>query len=461
MSTTTPRAPSGERILAPAYAATTIGMFALIAFIAFESMALVTVMPTIAADLDGVSLYALAFAAPLATGVIGMVASGLWSDRRGPRGPLQASMVLFALGLLVCGIAPTMEVLIAGRLLQGIGGGALVVGLYVVVGLRYPAALQPSVFASFAAAWVLPSLFGPALAAAVAAAFGWRWVFLAVVVLVGLAGVLITPALRGLSTPDAREGREDRQERAPWHRLAWALVAAAAVLAVELLGSAAGALALLAVLALAILGVAVRPLLPVGTLVLARGLPATIGTRGLLAASFFCAEAYIAFVLQDRWGLTPGHAGIALTIVGVVWACASQVQARLGDRISDARAMRVSTQLVLFGTAALTAAVWWHLHPALAVAAYVVAGAGMGFGYPRTGVAMLAASGPGDRGFNSSALSIAEALGGALALSLSGAAFAVADRAGGDPFLAAFGVAVACGVLGVVAGRGTAVPDSA
>ena len=55
-----------------------------------------------------------------------------------------------------------MEVLTAGRVVQGLGTGALIVSLYVVVGVVYPPALQPAVFASFAAAWVLPSLFGPA-----------------------------------------------------------------------------------------------------------------------------------------------------------------------------------------------------------------------------------------------------------------------------------------------------------
>ncbi len=180
--TASPQRPS-ERILAPAYAATTIGMFALIAIVAFEAMAVVTVMPTIARDLDGLPLYALSFAAPLASGVIGMVAAGGWSDRRGPGVPLVVSLVLFSLGLVVCGTAPTMEVLVAGRVLQGLGGGALTVALYVVVGLVYAEDQQPAVFASFAAAWVLPSLFGPGLAAAVASAWGWRWVFLSVVVL--------------------------------------------------------------------------------------------------------------------------------------------------------------------------------------------------------------------------------------------------------------------------------------
>jgi hypothetical protein len=74
----------------------------------------------------------------------------------------------------------------------------------------------------------------------------------------------------------------------------------------------------------------------------------------------------------------------------------------------------------------------------------------MGFGYPRTGVAMLAASTDADRGFNSSALSIADSLGGALALSLSGIVFGVAPRAGADPFVSVFVLAAGIAVLGVV-----------
>ena len=86
----------------------------------------------------------------------------------------------------------------------------------------------------------------------------------------------------------------------------------------------------------------------------------------------------------------------------------------------------------------------------LAGAAFVVAGAGMGFGFSRTGVAMLAASTDRDRGFNSSALSIADSIGAALALSLCGIGFALTERAGGDPFLAVFGVAVVAAAGAVV-----------
>ncbi|QBR92638.1 MFS transporter [Nocardioides euryhalodurans] len=441
--TATPTSGPRERLLSPAYAATTIGVFALIAFNAFETLAVTTVMPTISQELDGRDLYALAFAAPLASSVVGMVAAGLWSDRRGPAGALLVSLVLFTLGVLTCGLAPAMEVLVAGRVVQGLGTGALIVSLYVVVGVVYPSVLQPAVFASFAAAWVLPSLFGPGIAAFVAAALGWRWVFLGIVGLVLLAAALIAPVLPSLRRP----ADEDRAPAAR-SQLLWAAVAAVAVLGVELLGSRSSVL--LAGVALLVVLVSVRPLTPRGTLRAGRGLPAVIGTRGMMSAAFFCGQAYIVLVLQERWGLTAGHAGIALTVVGIVWASASQLQARLRERVSHEAAMQVGTLTLLGASVMLWLVVWGDAPSLLAGAAFVAAGAGMGFGFSRTGVAMLAASTDTDRGFNSSALTIADSLGAALALSLCGIGFTVAEQADGDPFLAVFGVAVACAAGSVV-----------
>jgi MFS family permease len=408
----------------------------------------------VADRLDGVRLYAASFSAPLASGVVGMVAAGAWADRRGPRVPLVAALVLFSLGLVVCGLAPSMEVLVAGRVLQGLGGGALSVCLYVLVGLVYPPALQPGIFASFSAAWVLPSLFGPALAAVVAGALGWRWVFLGVVGLVVAAVALIASALRHLAPVEGAE-------RTPPSRIVWAVVAAVAVLALELLGEAHGAVTALALVAVVGVVVALRHLLPRGSLVARPGLPAVIATRGLLSGSFFCIEAYIVFVLQDRWGLGAGVAGLALTGVGVAWASASQVQARLGGRVGHRAAMSVAGVLLVAGVVLVLAVVAAHAHPALAMAGAVVAGSGMGFGFPRTGVAMLEASTDRDRGFNSSALSVADSLGAALALSASGVAFGNADRTGLDPFVTVFALATGIAVAAALAARRTSPPSPA
>ena len=97
-------------------------------------------MPIVSDDLDGDALYAVAFAGTLATSVIGMVAVGAWSDRSGPKAPLYAAVALFVIGLVIAGLAPTMPILVVGRLIQGLGTGGQTVALYVVVARVYPPA---------------------------------------------------------------------------------------------------------------------------------------------------------------------------------------------------------------------------------------------------------------------------------------------------------------------------------
>lgn len=147
--------------------AATFGMVALVSLIAFESMAVTTAMPTVARELDGLSAYALAFAAALATGVIGMVFAGAWIDRVGPRAPMWTGLVLFVGGLLIAGSVSSMELVALGRGVQGLGGGMVAVALYVVVARAYPEELRGKVFAGLSAAWVVPALVGPALAGVV------------------------------------------------------------------------------------------------------------------------------------------------------------------------------------------------------------------------------------------------------------------------------------------------------
>src|ERR1700744_3197505 len=151
----TPTRAADEGIFSRRYLAMSLGMCALILLTAFESLAVTTVMPIISRELDGRSLYALAFAAPLAVGVIGMVAAGNWSDRNGPVAALYVSAALFAGGLLIAGTAIDLPVLVVGRSVQGLGAGGATVGLYVVVARVYPPPLHPRVFAAFAAAWVV------------------------------------------------------------------------------------------------------------------------------------------------------------------------------------------------------------------------------------------------------------------------------------------------------------------
>ena len=93
---------------------------------------------------------------------------------------------------------------------------------------------------------------------------------------------------------------------------------------------------------------------------------------------------------RQRWGLSAGIAGLALTGVGLSWSAASWGQSRVSRTVSDRAAMRVGSATVLAGILGLALLVWVHAPAFVAAAAYVLAGAGMGFAYPRTSVAMLA-----------------------------------------------------------------------
>ncbi|WP_442928388.1 MFS transporter [Microbacterium sp. LB16] len=430
--------PAAPRIMSSEYLWITIGACALVFLGAFESLAVTTVMPTVSADLGGDRLYALAFAGPLATGVIGMVIAGNWADRRGPVAPLYTAVGMFVVGLLIAGLAPTMEVLVAGRFAQGLGSGGLMVALYVVVARVYPQSLHPAIFAGFAAAWVIPSLIGPTVAGAVTELWSWHWVFLGVVILVLVALVMVVPALRGLSN--------DGDATTPWAfgRLGWSVLAAAAVLALNLVGDIPGVGPVLAVAAVVVALIAVRPLVPRGTLRARRGLPSVILVRGVAAAGFFGAQVYLPYLLTDRYELSPTLAGLALTGGALAWSIAATVQGRLGARLSSVTAVRLGTFLVFLGIllTVATAALQWGA--VMAAASWVVAGAGMGLMSPRTSALTLALSTPENQGFNSGAMTVADSFGSALALAITGTLFTALAAA--DPFLGVFVFAavVAC-----------------
>lgn len=451
------------------YVLVTLGACALVFLAAFESLAVTTIMPLVSRELNGAGLYALAFAGPLATGVIGMVAAGSWSDRKGPVAPLLAAVAMFVLGLLIAGTAGTMPVLVSGRLVQGLGGGGLTVALYVVIARVYPPVLHPKIFAAFSAAWVIPSLVGPFAAGAVAQLAGWQWVFLGVVGLVLPALLLTAPALRGLNGSPGAAGDSPATGPAPGGRspgglakLALASLAALAVLGLNLSAAVPGAGGVLAAAAVAVALLAVRPLMPHGTLTARRGLPSVILTRGLASAAFFGAEVYLPYLLVERYAFAPTFAGLTLTGGAIAWAAASAIQGRLGTRLEHRRAVRIGSALVLGAVvlALVTTVLAW---PAtVAIAGWIFAGGGMGLMYPRLSVMTLALSTKDTEGFNSSAMSISDSLGGALALAGTGIVFAAfATAAPAASFAGVFALTAVIGIAAVaVAPRVAVVPTA-
>lgn len=442
---TTTESAATTPLLSTRYRWSTIGMVSLVFLAAFEALAVTTIMPTVSAELDGRAWFSAAFSATLAASVVGMVAGGLWSDRSGPRLPLLASVAVFAGGLLLAGLAPGIELFVAARFLQGLGSGAMTVALYVVVARIYAPIDHPRIFGAFAAAWVIPSMVGPTVAGVVADVFGWRWVFLGVVALAVAATAMLLPALRGLL---------DNPEPSPvatTGRLALAVVVAVAVVVLDLAGQASLVVGfVIAAGALVVVLVAVRPLLPPGTLVVRRGLPAVIGLRGMIAATFFATEIYLPYLLQEQYGVRPWLSGATLTVGALGWSAASEVQARLGARLDHLTALRVGALLLVGGIAGELATAALELTPFLVAAFWVLSGAGMGLMFPRISSLVLAASSPAEQGGNSAAMSISDAVGGATAISIAGLVFtSVGTAADLSAFVAvlALGVVLAVGAL--------------
>ncbi|HEY1530079.1 MAG TPA: MFS transporter [Galbitalea sp.] len=407
-------------ILSAPYLSSTVGTFALVFLSAFENLAVTTVMPGISAELHGTRLYALAFAAPLAAAIVGMVVAGNWSDRRGPGPVLYASAALFVVGLIVAGTAVDMWMIVLGRLIYGLAGGAVTVAIYVIVARLYPAALQPKIFGAYAAAWVVPSLVGPYLAALVAQYVGWHWVFLGVVILVVPAVTIMLPALRRIPV-------QSEPHAVPWSvaRICWAVLVALAVLGLDLSSELAGWIQIAgALIAFAVALVALRTLLPAGTLRAARGLPGVISTRGLIAGAYFGAEVYVPYLLINHYGLTAAGAGLALTGAGVVWAFASWAQGRRPDERFHGLFVRVGATTVAAAIAILLGITIARLPAWSIMAAWGLASAGMGLSYPRLSVLTLQYSTPSEQGFNSSAMSIADSGGASLSLAITGIIFA-------------------------------------
>lgn len=434
----------GETVLSRAYRALSIGIVSVIVLIAFEATAVGTAMPVAARELDGVSLYAFAFSGYFTTSLFGMVLSGQWSDRRGPLAPLTTGIAAFAAGLVLSGTAGAMWLFILGRAVQGLGGGLVIVALYVVVGRAYPERLRPAIMAAFAAGWVVPSVVGPLASGAVTEHLGWRWVFVGIPVLVVVPLALALPQIRSRAAGPVGGGGGDAPASFDRRRIRLAL---AISLGAGLLQYAAQDLRPLALLpaaaGVALLVPAVLGLLPRGTYRAARGLPSVVLLRGVAAGSFIAAESFVPLMLVTQRGLSPTLAGLSLAAGGATWAGGSWLQSR--PRLEAYRERLMSLGMVLVAAAVATApSVLIDAVPAWTVAvAWGFGCFGMGLVISSTSVLLLKLSAPEEAGANSAALQISDGLSNVVLLSVGGAAFAALG--GGTVSHAAAGAGEATG----------------
>jgi MFS family permease len=451
----TPPDPGTDGLWAPANRNLTVGLVLTVTLVAFEALAVATVMPIVEQELGDIELYGWVFTAFMLGSLIGIVISGGLIDRRGLGGPFVAGIGLFVIGLVVGGLAPSMGVLVAARFIQGLGAGAIPPIAYVAIGRRLPERLRPQMFATLSTAWVIPGVIGPAIAGVVGETIGWRFVFLGLLPLIGAAALIAYPAVSRVGPPDEAASAEAMAAASTRRRLPLALVVAGGT-GLLLAGFTAGDPVLLVVFVVAGLAIgrpALRALTPAGTLRVARGLPAAVLMRGILTFTFFGVDAYVALALVEGRQWTAIEAGIALTAATLAWTSGSWIQARLAPRYAPESFVRIGLAVVVIGLALFSLILLPAVPAWVAIPTFAIAGLGMGLAYSPLALIVLREAPPAEQGSASSAISLLDSLGTALGTGVTGALVAASVRIDGEATLGlaiGFGVSIAVGCLGLL-----------
>jgi MFS family permease len=415
--------PEPAGVLDPGLRALTIGLVMTVTLVAFEALAVATALPAAEDDLGDVYLYGWTFSAFLLMSLIGIAFAGDRSDWNGPALPYVAGLALFAVGLVVGGIAPSMPILVLGRAIQGLGAGAIPAVSYVVIGRAYPDSLRARMLALYATAWVVPGLVGPGVAGVVAEYLSWRLVFLGMLPFIVISGALSAPAL-------ARLGPPAEPVRRPSQIPASALLAAGVGLA---LGGLTTGNALIAVpLVIAGLALAYRPfvkIMPAGVLTARRGLAAAVAGTAVLNFSFFGADAFVPFMLTDVRGQSTIVAGAVITVATLTWTSGTWLMERRGERYGWGRLIRLGMVFIAGGTV-LMIPVAGSAPILLSVVAWAIAGFGIGVAYPGFSLGAYANTPPGQEGSVATSVKTAEFLGAAGGAGIGGAIVGIGDANG-------------------------------
>jgi MFS family permease len=419
----------------------TVGLVLNVTFVAFEALAIATIMPLVAEDLGGLGLYGWVFSAFLLADLVGIVLAGELADRFGPAVPFGAGLALFAIGLLIGGLAPSMPVLVAARAVQGFGAGAIPAVAYVVIGRTYPDALRPRMFAILSTAWVVPGLAGPALAAFVADHIGWRSVFLGLLPLVIVAGSL---ALRELRSVPGNPERVARRVLVDALRLASGAGIALAGLQARDVVASPGLIAVGLVLGVP----ALRNLMPPGTFTARGALPAAVLSRGLLTFAFFAPDIFVPLTLTTIRGESVVLSGLALTAGTLAWTSGAWVQERTVFRFGPAPLVRNGFLLLAVGIAGMVTVLTEAAPAWFGIPSWGVAGLGIGMAYSSISLTVLRHAPAGSEGATASSMQLADILGTALGTGIGAVAVAAAVAGLGS---AVVGVAVTDALAGALA----------
>jgi len=390
---------------------------------AVETYITATLMPSIVRDIGGLSLFAWATTAYVAASVLGSTFVAVRPESVTLNRCYVFGALLFGLGSLVCALSPSMETVLIGRSVQGLGAGFLVALGYAFVRFVYPEPLWSTASTLYAAAWGIATFLGPTIGGIFAAGSAWREAF---ALLVPLSALMAAAAPKLLPKGDG----ERVTTKTPFPQIVL-LVSAVVMLsfassaeapALRALLSAAAVAGVLA--AIAIERGAKARLLPAGTIRLSSPL-ARVYLLMLMLLVTICSDVYIPYFLQVLHGVSPLVSGYLVALLALGWTAAAFLTAGLRDGRAN-RVIVIGAAVEALATALLVLALARH-NPAGSLAVLALAtlliflmgfGIGMGWAHLVTHVLHLAPAGETDKA--SAAITTMQSLGAAFGAALAG-----------------------------------------
>jgi nitrate/nitrite transporter NarK len=428
-----------------------------VTLVAFETTSVITALPTITDDLGGDSLYGVALAAYTLANLVALVAAGELADRHGPAKPYLASVITFIVGLVVAAAAPTMLVVVLGRVLQGAGTGAFGTIAYLLIKRAFPEERQATMYALLSAGWVLPSLIAPAIAGTITEQLGWRWVFLVIIPFAVMVGALAVRPMTAFGRIAVVDGVPSRIPAA----LGAAAGVGALVTGLQLANPFAAAGATIGGGWVAIRYL--RKLFPPGVGRARRGFPAVVTCRILATATFLGVDSFVPLAADRIHGASPRVQGFVIIGAALTWTTGQWIMARRPNT-SPSRAVFAGFALLLTGIVLVSPVLHdgWPLWATFL--SWGVGGLGMGFLFNPTTVSAMSYAQPGREGLVGGQISLADAVGFSLMGGVGGAMVAIAERTSlslSGALATNFSIAAVLACVGMVASRAVRRADAA
>ena len=387
---------------------------------------LATVLPSVVDNLGGAALMSWTSSAFLASSIVAATCTGYLAAILGARTVFCTGALIFGLGALTCALAPSMAQVVAGRFVQGFGGGLLTAMAYVLVRSAFPETLWARGFTLLSGAWSLSILVGPLVGGVFARYGDWRGAFFLVT---AIACVLALVALRAL--PRVATSGRGKGAGLPGLRVVLICVAIAAVSAMAV---APGALAKAGLFAVAVATLALalrvdrrapRPLLPTDAFSLHSPTGMGLWLTLLVAIAYSPLQIFVPIFLQGLHGIDALSAGYMVAGASFGWTAMSLVVAgtppeRTGRLLVAGPAMMA---LGLLGVALLM-----PLSPApIVFPAIALVGAGIGACWAFIAQRVMSGARAGEADLAASSVATVQQTGFALGAALAGL---VANAAG-------------------------------